>query len=889
MTPRNEDSDHLLDRITREIAATRLDGATEREITGRVWRRLTDETPDARPLRSCRDFERHIPDYASEKLSPRLALLVEDHVRHCVGCRRALLRERGELHEAGTRILAARRRRPMRRLLPLAAAAALVLATVTAVRLVGDALADRNLRAEVLAIDGSLQLIDGPAVVELDEGKPLRARQVVRTAAESGAVLRLADGSLVELDERSQVFLRASRRGTDIRLQRGNLLVRAADQHGGRLFVSTADCRVAVQGTIFSVNHGLKGSRVAVLEGAVEVRGPTVDTVLQPGEQLTTNQRLEPVPLEQEFAWSRDAKVYRELIRELSSLRRAVTTELDQSLPRTSTFLLDLAPEDTFIYAAVPNISDGVDDARAALESRVAASPLLRDWWQAQVVDSGIEHEVWSLLERLQPIGEALGAEAVVAVPRSVLAGRGAPLFMAEVDRPEALRADLQRLVDESSPDASVLAHVAIVVDPRATTVTDADLVIWVSEKLVAASVDLEPLIALADRIEDGSPLGVSSTRLHERLRDVYAGGVSWLLAADVGVAVDHSASEMSPQQATLLEQLGIMDLSTLVIERHRDGDWYATDAELAFSQPRRGVVAWLAEPAPLGGLEFVSPDAFAVVSGATRDPASMLDELIGVIADQEPAAWSELEEVQRRIGIDLRNDILAALGGELTLALDGPMLPVPSWKCILEIRDPAALRYGLERGVAAVNRALESHQQPLLHLDEIVSAGRTYLRLVRDGLGGEVVMTPFDGYLIVGPTTAVVEHAIAQKLSSVGLADSQVFRTLVPANNHSDCSAIVYRNLQGLDRTLDALPAELVQEIGEAAALGADLGTGMLCLYAESDRITVAATGGGISGVGEILGLGTSLGFADSTLADRVGSGDSGSAGGPKPVSSAG
>ena len=226
------------------------------------------------------------------------------------------------------------------------AAILILLGGVAAVRVTGDIVADRSLRASVQDIDGSLQLVARNSTQSLEPEAQIRSRQVLRTAAGSGAMIRMVDGSLVEMNERSELELRASRRGTTIDLARGNIIVHAADQGGKQLFVATNDCLVAVKGTIFAVDHGLKGSRVSVIEGAVEVREGSSSAYLRPGDQITTGNRLRRVPLEEHIAWSRDAATHKALIRELNELRRVIAEAVDTAPPRTSTFLLDLAPGD---------------------------------------------------------------------------------------------------------------------------------------------------------------------------------------------------------------------------------------------------------------------------------------------------------------------------------------------------------------------------------------------------------------------------------------------------------------------------------------------------------------------------------------------------------------
>ncbi len=313
----------------------------------------------------------------------------------------------------------------------------------------------------------------------------------------------------------------------------------------------------------------------------------------------------------------------------------------------------------------------------------------------------------------------------------------------------------------------------------------------------------------------------------------------------------------MPPDEADMMERFGVLDITTLVVERHRDGDWYATNAELLFSDTRKGIMAWLAAPAPMGSLEFVSPNAYIAASAVTRDPAEMFDELLAILAERDPEAWAGFQLWQQQIGIDLREGLAATLGGEATFALDGPMLPVPSWKLIVEVYDPATLVHTLGSAIAQLNLVLAVEGEAPVLLDEHSAAGRTYYTLHREGLDRLAVFTTIDGYLVAGPSQGVIDQAIAQRASGVNLPASDAFRALLPENGFTDCSALVYRDLESL---MSAVPADLLEQFELAGAISDGLSTGVVCVFGGDDRITASATGGSLLGIGSVLGMATAI-----------------------------
>ena len=107
-------------------------------------------------------------------------------------------------------------------------------------------------------------------------------------------------------------------------------------------------------------------------------------------------------------------------------------------------------PDDTVVYIALPNLAGGLTEARAILADRLAASPVLAQWWTSNVVANGIDRQVDELLDRLQAVGGTLGDEVVVAIPASEVAmvSEG-PIVLALLADPPAfksmIRAEIAR------------------------------------------------------------------------------------------------------------------------------------------------------------------------------------------------------------------------------------------------------------------------------------------------------------------------------------------------------------------------------------------------------------------------------------------------------------
>ena len=134
------------------------------------------------------------------------------------------------------------------------------------------------------------------------------------TAGAAGSQITLEDGSQIEMRAHAELTVEREDDGLGIHLRRGDIIVTAAKQRNGHLYVHTKEMTIAVVGTVFLVNADSNGSRVAVIEGEVRVRENDMETRLRPGEQVATSPAIGRSPVEEAITWSRHAEVHRSLL-----------------------------------------------------------------------------------------------------------------------------------------------------------------------------------------------------------------------------------------------------------------------------------------------------------------------------------------------------------------------------------------------------------------------------------------------------------------------------------------------------------------------------------------------------------------------------------------------
>jgi hypothetical protein len=177
-----------------------------------------------------------------------------------------------------------------------------------------------------------------------------------------------------------------------------------------------------------------------------------------------------------------------------------------------------------------------------------------------------------------------------------------------------------------------------------------------------------------------------------------------------------------------------------------------------------------------------------------------MFDDLLA-IARAGGKAQQMLEDLARteaELGFSLRDDLAASLGGDVAFAFDGPVLPRPAWKLVVEVRDPARFETALARLVEVHNREAAKEGKPQLRLGQEEADGRVFLRLGRidAGQSADLAYLSFDqGYLIVAPSRALILEAISRRSSGASLVNSQAFLDRLPQGEGPNFSALAWYN----------------------------------------------------------------------------------------------
>lgn len=836
---KREKFDQLLSSIRNEQVDTKIVAEAGDRVRKMIAAGASTGEVIPHTLRTCHDFQALIPGYLGKTLTAARVLLVEDHLHACVACRHAVEKARSGDTQVVFQLPATSGGARVWNWL-LGAGAVAAVAAVTVAFNLGMLPWQHPVRGAVEAVNGALYGVSTDQVRTIPAGYLIRNGDQIRTAKGSTAVVRLEDGSLVEMGERAGVSVSRGLRGTTIHLDGGQVIVQAAKQGYGHLYLATDDCLVSVKGTVFSVNHGIKGSRVAVIEGAVKFDSGNTETELTAGQEATSSTNVSKVPIQNEVAWSKDRAKYLALLGDFAVLQNQIAAIPGPGL-RYSSDLLPYVPDNTVVYGAIPNLSNTLSEASRLFQDRLQQSPALQDWWKQQQKGRGPKLD--DVLNQVETFSSYLGDEIVFAVGKTGGA-YSAPVILARVHQPglEAfLEGENARLSSKGQQPGLQIVHNLSAVTPN----PGHPLLVYVDDNLFVASPDPAQLEHTATLVKQGSPSDFRNTAFYQQIAHAYQQGAEWLFSADMeqivieNVHAGGSHHELPP---------GMADVRYLTMQHREASGKTETQAALSFASTRQGIPSWLGSPASMGSLEFVSPDASMVTSAVIKNPRSILEELFQAIGASDPDFSQHLAEFEAKAGVNVLNDIAAPLGGEVTMAFDGAVLPTPRWKLIFEVYDPTTLQSTIRKLVDSFNRENQSGKS--LELSEKKVGSETYFTIRSSTEPNvEIDYSYVDNYLIAAPDTATISSAIQIRRAEFSLPHSSTFQALLPDDGYTNFSAIFYHNIGPvvgpIAQQLKSSGTLTAQQRQSIDALTANSAPGLIYAYGEPDRIVVASNTG--------------------------------------------
>ena len=746
-------SEDRLERALQEMRQEPVDDTTLDAARARVW----DEVTSAARA-GCAEFRPDFRSYLSGALGGSRRLLLEDHLSRCPACRASMAELRGE------RRVISMPHRPSARWTQwgtMAAAAALVLAVLYAGRDTIDAmLAPGGPRATVVSAEGGLYRLPGGA---LDAGAAIAEGEIVRTGPGAHAVLQLADGSTVDVNERTELFATAAWSGMAIHLQRGDVIVRAASQRRGHLRVLTRDSIASVKGTVFAVSAGLGGSVVSVVEGSVAVSQPGRDVLLRPGQQAASYAALAS-SVGEAVSWSPSAEEYLALLGSFVTIER----QLAESFPseqRTSSDLLPYLPAGAFAYGAVPNLGGRMGQALVLAEQQSLENAAFGAWWSSETGQL-----LKQMVDRLQSVSSLLGDE-IVFCAGSAGPGQEVPMVMARVQ--PGRRAELAGALDGLFADSGEPALPYAVSDDLMVVASSPAHLTWALGHL-GQGADSPFAAAIGER---------------------YRRGTGWLMGIDAPAVVAMAAEDDAPP----VELAAMIGMKYLFLEQRAPAGAEENELTLVFEGARTGMASWLADAGSGGAAEYLPAESLLAGYVSMQEPWQLFQEFTALMTKTEESFAGSLAEVEETLGAGFIANLTAAIGTEAAFALNGFSVSGPRWVMAAVAYNPPAIDSSLQTLMDAFNAELAPDQQHTrVVFGQESAGGRVWNTVTAGSLPFGVTWTYDGGYMVAASDRATAERAIATRNGGSPLVWSQEFRSQLPASAGLHPSAFVWLNTKG-------------------------------------------------------------------------------------------
>ena len=566
-------------------------------------------------------------------------------------------------------------------------------------------------------------------------------------------------------------------------------------------------------------------------EDVGEVTGGGKDSILHSGDQVSTSANMAPVPVAEDIAWSRDLPKHLELLAQFSRLQKRLE-QVQLPAPRYNSDLLNRMPADAMVFASMPNAGQALEEANRILQDQMQQSDALRQWWTHG--DPNAQAKLNETIAKIRQLSDYLGDE-VVLVGFNGQNHDGGIAIVADVRRSgvrEFLQTQFASVGDGNK--VPVVDEAGL----KSLATTNNGPIALVRENEVVFSSRRDILERVNASLNSGTG-GLGATEFGRRLADAYSRGAGFLFGADLHQVINTSTQVAvnKKHRNSSVDRSGFGDMRYLIAEHRELNGVPENRMVLDFAAQRRGMASWLAAPAPMGSLEFVNRNAAVAIAFIAKDPQLMLTDILNMDAGNKAKQQTEIADMEAKLNLRIREDLAAHFGGDGVVALDGPILPTPTWKLVIEVHDDAGLAQSLEKLVNGLNAEAQHKGKPGVELrTEDANGQRFYAIHPQQPAATDVYYTFSGGYMIIGPNRATLMNTLHTKAYGDSLARSGEFKSLLPKDENANYSLIAYQNLspilQPLSAQLTGAQAKIVQE------LAADSRPSVACAWGEQNRI---------------------------------------------------
>ncbi len=534
-----------------------------------------------------------------------------------------------------------------------------------------------------------------------------------------------------------------------------------------------------------------------------------------------------------------DFKPSPELLNAMGRLFQKMQREVQLPPVRSQSSLLPLLPEFTTFYAAFPNYGEAVHQALAIFHKGLEQDDDLRAWWQ-QVQPTVGGPQIEEYLEKYSALSQYLGDEVVLA---AALDEKKEPAFLiiTEVRKP-GTKEFLVQMAKELKGQSQLAMRIYAPQELAAARENHGEqkLSILVRPGFVVGAFDVASLRRF-NALLDKNGQSFASTPFGQRVTQAYEGGTTAVGAINFQKLLALSPTG-SKQDTMMLERSGFADAKYLVWQHTSTPGRAASQMELSFTGPRRGIASWLAAPGPMGSLDFVSANAMITVAALLKNPAEIFDDISELTSASNPNALDGLFKMEAALKVNLRADLLSQLSGEIALEVDA-LEPNPTWRAILRVNDPQRLQATLDTMIAAM-------QVSVKRVDDGEITYRTF-EVPSAQKMTEVGYAFADGYWIIASSREAVAKAIRLHNAGESLAKSKKFQAALPPPPLAEVSGVLYEDAGAmmafnLKRAVPQMADVLSQTSMEKTPI-------VMCAYGEERALREASSSGGVD-VGAVL-----------------------------------